>query len=81
MIWHLALVFVCGALYEASCVGFVALNGRGRTVAFSMLTGAAEATGILDCVGHLERATALVLGFGAGTFVAMTLKQRDSSGR
>ncbi len=71
---HLLLVFACGAVYESACVGFVALNGRARTTAFSMLTGAAEATGILDCVGHWERAVALVLGFGCGTFAAMSWK-------
>lgn len=71
---HVALVFLCGAVYEAGCVGFVSLNGRTRTTLFSMLTGAAEATGILDCVGHRERAVALVLGFGFGTFVAMSVR-------
>lgn len=74
MLAHALLVFACGAIYEAACVGFVhhaeARHG-GRTALYSMVAGGAAATGILDSVAHWYLAFALVLGYGAGAWMAI----------
>ena len=73
------LVFVCGAFYEASCVGFVggAQKSRpGPTSIMSMLAGCAEITGVFSSVRNWHVAPFYILGLGTGAYVGVTVKQR-----
>ena len=75
------VVFVCGAFYEASCVGFVHFSEDGspwKTAAMSMLAGAAEVTGIFGSVHDWHVGPFFVLGLGAGAFIGVTLKRARS---
>lgn len=75
---HALLVFVCGAAYEACCVGFVHFSERGRaslTALFSMLAAAAELTGIIDSARNLALAPVFVVGYGTGTYLAVRVKR------
>jgi hypothetical protein len=77
------LVFACGALYEAACVGWVHFSERGKplpTALFSMLAAAATVTGILDSVRDWHVAPAFILGYGAGSYAAVEWKRRNSKG-
>lgn len=81
MIQHAILTFVCGALYEAACVGWVHFSERGRatiTSLFSMLAAGAEVTGVLDSARDVRLAPFFVIGYGVGTFIAVRLKGRGS---
>lgn len=76
------LVLVCGAFYEASCVGFVHFSERTRpstTALMSMLGAAAEVTGIFGSVHDLRVAPFFVLGIGVGAFLGVVLKRRASA--
>lgn len=73
------LVFVCGAFYEAMCVGFVdntAQSRPGPTSLMSMLAGSAEVTGIFNSVRDWHVAPLYVLGLGTGAYIGVSLKRR-----
>lgn len=73
------LVFVCGAFYEASCVGFVHYaesGGAWRTAAMSALAGLAQVTGIFGSVQNWHVAPFFVLGLGVGAYAGVKLKDR-----
>ena len=75
------VVFVCGAFYEASCVGFVHFSEGGsawKTATMSMLAGVANVTGIFGSVHDWHVGPFFVLGLGVGAFVGVRLKQRRS---
>lgn len=79
MIVHGILAFVCGALYEAACVGWVHFSERGKplhTSTFSMLAATAEVTGILDSAHDIRVAPFFVLGYGVGTYLAVRWKTK-----
>lgn len=72
------LIFACGALYEAACVGFVHFSERQRplpTALCSMATAAAVVTGILGSVSDWHDAPWFVLGHGVGAYWAVRLKR------
>lgn len=74
------LVFVCGAFYEASCVGFVHNTTQSRpstTALMSMLAGLAEVTGIFSSVHDWHVAPFYVLGLGAGSYGGVWMKRRQ----
>ena len=76
------LVFVCGAFYEASCVGFVHYSEEGspaRTAAMSMLAGLAQVTGIFESVSDWRVAPFFVLGLGTGAYLGVRAKQRGKA--
>lgn len=79
-LWISCLIaFFAGAVYEAACVGWVHYSERGRalvTALFSMLIGTAEVTGIVESVRQIEAAPFFVVGYGVGTYVAVTIKSR-----
>lgn len=73
------IAFVCGALYEAACVGWVHFSERDKprhTAAFSMLAATAEVTGVLDSVRDFHAAPFFVVGYGVGTYLAVPWKTR-----
>lgn len=73
-----ALVFVCGGLYEATCVGFIHSSERDRplrTALFSMLGAAAEVTGLLGAVHDWRVAPFFVGGYGLGSYLAVKSKR------
>lgn len=79
MIATAILVFLCGAIYEAACVGWVHFSERGKpfaTSVFSMAAAGAEVTGILEAAHDLRIAPFFVLGYGVGTYLAVALKNR-----
>jgi hypothetical protein len=72
------LALLCGALYEAACVGWVHFSERGKplhTAVFSMFAAGAEVTGILDAAHDLRVAPFFVLGYGLGTYCAVRWKE------
>jgi hypothetical protein len=75
----LVLIFLCGAIYEAACVGFVHFSERGqslRTALCSMLAISVELTGIITSVRDWHQAPVFVAGFGCGSFLAVWWKAR-----
>lgn len=77
------LVFVCGAFYEASCVGFVhyaEAGGAWRTAAMSALAGLAEVTGIFGTVKDWHIGPFFVAGLGVGAYLGVKLKGRSHHG-
>lgn len=77
------LVFVCGALYEAACVGWVHFSERGkpfRTALFSMLAAGTTLTGILDSVKDNRAIPAFIAGYGFGSYVAVAWKSKSWRG-
>ncbi len=73
------LALVCGASYEAACVGWVHFSERSRpltTALFSMLAATAEVTGVLDAARDVRVAPFFVLGYGIGTYLAVRVKAR-----
>lgn len=79
MILSCIIAFFGGAVFEAACVGWVhyaALNKAGMTSLFAMLCAAAQVAGIGESVHTLVAAPFFVLGYGAGTYGAVKLKQR-----
>lgn len=73
------VVFLCGALYEAGCIGFIHFSERGRPLATalcSMLTCGAEISGILGSVHDWRTAPFYVLGYGTGAYCAVRYKSR-----
>lgn len=73
-----ATVFVCGAFYEASCVGFVHFAERSawKTAVMSALAGLAEVTGIFGTVKDWHVGPFFVVGLGVGAFVGVRLNLR-----
>lgn len=72
------LVFVCGAFYEASCVGFVHFTERTSpraTAVMSVLAGAAEVTGIFESVRDWRIGVFMVAGLGTGAYLGVWYKQ------
>lgn len=75
----LLLIFLCGAIYESACVGFVHFSERGRalpTALCSILAASVELTGIITSVRDWHRAPFFIAGYGCGTFVAVRWKAR-----
>ena len=75
--WRELVVFMCGAFYEASCVGFVhfsEVKSPGLTALMSMLAGVAEVTGIFESVKDIKIAPFFVLGLGTGAYLGVALK-------
>lgn len=71
------VVFACGALYEAACVGWVHHSERGRpisTACFSMLAATAEVSGVFNSVRDIRVAPFFILGYGVGTYCAVRWK-------
>lgn len=78
----LLLIFLCGAIYEAACVGFIHYSERGRpsmTALCSMLAISVQLTGIITSVRDWHRAPVFVTGLGCGSFLAVWWKARKSS--
>jgi hypothetical protein len=81
MTTHALLVLVCGAFYEASCVGFIHSAERARparTAFFSVAAAAAQLTGLLDSVRDWRLAPFFIFGYGIGSYIAVWLKGRRS---
>lgn len=86
MIPILALTFFCGASYELGCVFWVHYSERGRVklaVVWSMfnalvtVVGIGEAAvGIGDAAPRPLVIAAYVIGYGAGTWLALVIKRR-----
>lgn len=77
MTWMAVLVFVCGAFYEASCVGFVVFANDGsavKTAVASGLAGAAEVTGIFGSVRDWRVGPFFVGGLMLGAFAGVKLR-------
>lgn len=77
------LVFVCGAFYEASCIGFVhyaEAGGAWRTALMSVLAGLAEVTGIFGTVKDWHVGPFFVAGLGVGAYLGVRFKGRDRTG-
>jgi len=65
------LVFVCGAFYEASCVGFghfAESGGAWKTALMSSMAVLAEVTGIFVTVHDWRVGPLFVVGLGVGAF-------------
>lgn len=72
-----ALMFVCGACYEAGCVGFIHFSERGRpllTALCSMVAATVEITGVLGSVHDWHLAPVFILGYGTGSYIAVRIK-------
>jgi hypothetical protein len=74
-----ALVFACGAFYEASCVGFVVFANDGKawkTALASGLAGAAEVTGIFGTVRDWHIGPFFVVGLMTGAYLGVSMRGR-----
>lgn len=72
-----ALMFLCGAGYEAGCVGFIHFSERGRplmTALCSMVAAAVQLTGVLESVHDWHLAPVFILGYGTGSYIAVRIK-------
>jgi hypothetical protein len=79
MIWQLALTFAAGAAYELGCVFWVMYSEAkqaGRAVPWSMFNALVTAIGVEHFLRGPLFVGAYVVGFGAGTYVAIRLKIR-----
>ncbi len=77
--WTHAAVFMSGALYECVCVFWVHYSERNeaaKTSLFSMLAAFFTVFGIEESVKDNLAALMFILGYGAGTFVAVKAKDR-----
>ena len=73
------LVFLSGAVIECACVFWVHFSERGRALATafcSMCIGTAQVFGIGESVHDWHYGPYFVLGYGAGTAVAVWGKSR-----
>lgn len=83
----LTLTFACGAAYECGCVFWVAHSEAGRAspaVGWSMFNALVTAIGVEQFLKGPAFVVAYVLGYGAGTYVAIkikALKSGDKSSR
>jgi hypothetical protein len=80
--WAVGRAFVCGFVVDFLNVYYVASitgTSRVRTSLFSMLVGGFAITGIVEAA-HTEpwwlSGLAIVLGYGAGSYVGQTFRQR-----
>lgn len=77
MIGSLLLTFACGAAYECGCVFWVAHSEASRAskaVAWSMFVALVTCVGVEQFLKGPAFVAAYVLGYGAGTFVAIKVK-------
>ena len=73
------LTFLCGAAYECACVFWVHHTEGGRAlraVPWSMFAALVTAIGVEGFLTRRVFIIAYVLGFGAGTYLAVKIKQR-----
>lgn len=73
------LTFICGALYEASCVFWVHFSEKGSAKmasAISMLVATCTLAGIGASLHDIKFAPFYILGYGFGTYMAVKIKQR-----
>ncbi len=74
-----ALTLCCGAVYECACVFWVHYsegNRAWRAVAFSMLAALVTVIGIEQSIRRAAFVLAYVLGYGVGTYLAISIKAR-----
>jgi hypothetical protein len=79
VIWLLALTFLCGATYELACVFWVHYCEAGRTwpaVGWSCFAALVMVSGLGEAIRRPLFIAAYVLGFGAGTGLAIQVKRR-----
>jgi hypothetical protein len=79
ILFNCVSAFVLGAIYEVGCVFWVHFSEKGEpgsTAFFSMVLAAAEVAGIGESIHDLHAAPFFVLGYGTGTFVAVSFKRR-----
>jgi hypothetical protein len=79
MIWALALTFLCGAAYELACVFWVHHCEAGRSwpaVGWSCFAALVTVIGLGEAIHRPPFIAAYVLGFGAGTWLALRVKTR-----
>lgn len=78
MLLHIILIFIVGVLYEASCVGFVHYTEHGprsKAVIVTIFAGALQTFGLLNIIQNPTYAVSLILGYGMGTFLAMSVRK------
>jgi hypothetical protein len=84
VLFQLVLTFLCGAAYEWGCVFWVQHSeaGRaGRAALWSMFVALVTAVGVEQFLKGYAHVAAYVLGYGAGTYVAISLKRFRASDR
>ena len=77
MIWTLIITFVCGAAYECGCVFWVHHSEKGngfRAAAWSMFNALVTCVGLGAALHQPLFILVYVLGFGAGTYLAIKYK-------
>lgn len=71
--------FLCGAAYECGCVFWVHYSEKGKklpAVLWSCFNALVTVLGIESFLKNWVLALAYILGFGAGTYLAMRIKSR-----
>ena len=77
----LALTFFCGAAYECGCVFWVHYSELNRTVpavGWSCFNALVTVIGLGEALHRPLYIAAYVIGYGAGTYGAIRIKQRMS---
>ncbi len=80
LIFDAAITFLSGAGYELGCVLWTHHSERGepfKTAAWSMALAACQVLGIGEAVHDFRLAPVFVIGYGFGTFVGVTWKERE----
>lgn len=78
---HVLMTFICGAAYEAGCVWWVHHSEAGNKLSASAWSCFNALVTIIGVEGFLSSrwcAGAYVLGYGVGTFVAMSFKRKPN---
>lgn len=79
LIWALLLTFFCGAAYELACVFWVHYSEKNRSmpaVFWSCFAALVTVIGLGEALHRPPFIAAYVLGFGAGTWLAIQIKKR-----
>jgi len=77
MIWLLLLTFICGAAYECGCVFWVHYSEKGNSklsAVWSMFNALVTCIGLGEALHQPLFIIVYMLGFGAGTYLAVSIK-------
>lgn len=77
MILLCLITFLTGAIFEAACVGWTHYSEKGKALQsalFSMIVATSNVLGLGESIKDWRVAPFFVLGYAAGTFVAVKMK-------
>lgn len=78
-LWFLLLTFFCGAAFECGCVFWVHYSEQNKitpAVAWSCFNALVTVIGLGEALHRPAFIAAYVLGFGAGTWIAIHIKKK-----